>query len=248
MKKGKTIAAIILTAAAAAARIMVEQRKEDLIIEKGISGYRTWASTSTALLIAAAALAAILLILQFSDAARKHREEEAAGRLAAEAAEKSPRAPLSVDGVMNPGEIRNFLIQQGSGEWRKYRGNLGQCVDVMDDMSDCRARLHKLLEMNGADTLRDTEDVLRQVEQYICRNRRKIINNLSAVDIDSPDSEPKIQKWFSECISDSMQKLDKVNEFIVSLSEFFNSQGEDSSSLDMLDIYKGTILESIARE
>ena len=40
----------------------------------------------------------------------------------------------------------------------------------------------------------------------------------------------------------------KVNEFIVSLSEFFNSQGEDSSSLDMLDIYKGTILESIARE
>ena len=77
---------------------------------------------------------------------------------------------------------------------------------------------------------------------------RKIINNLSAVDIDSPDSELKIQKWFSECISDSMQKLDKVNEFIVSLSEFFNSQGEDSSSLDMLDIYKGTILESIARE
>lgn len=248
MKKGKTIAAIILTAAAAAARIMVEQRKEDLIIEKGISGYRTWASTSTALLIAAAALAAILLILQFSDAARKRREEEAAGRLAAEAAEKSPRAPLSVDGVMNPGEIRNFLIQQGSGEWRKYRGNLGQCVDVMDDMSDCRTRLHKLLEMNGADTLRDTEDVLRQVEQYICRNMRKIINNLSAVDIDSPDSEPKIQKWFSECISDSMQKLDKVNEFIVSLSEFFNSQGEDSSSLDMLDIYKGTILESITRE
>lgn len=247
MKKGKTIAAILLTAAAAAARIMVELKKEDIIIERGISGYRTYASASTALLIAAAVLAGILVILQVSAAAKKRREEEAAWRLAAEKAEKRPRAPLSVDGAMNTEEIRSFLVQQGSGEWKKYRGNLGQCVDVMDEMRECRERLHNLLDMNGADTLRDTEDVLRQVEQYICRNMRKIINNLSAVDIDSPDSEPKIQKWFSDCISDSMQKIDKVNEFIVSLSEFFNSQGEDSSSLDMLDIYKGTILESIAR-
>ena len=248
MKKGKTIGAILLTAAAAAFRIMVELNKKDLIIENGVSSYRNYASASTALLAAAVVLTVIMLALEVSAAAKKRREEETAASLAAAAAEKRPRAPLSVDGVMNPEEIRNYLLLQGSGEWRKYRGNLGMCVDVMDDMSECRERLHKLLDMNGADTLRDTEDVLRQVEQYICRNMRKIINNLSAVDMDSPDSGPKIQKWFSDCINDSRQKIDKVNEFIVSLSEFFNSQGEDSSSLDMLDIYKGTILESITRE
>ena len=61
--------------------------------------------------------------------------------------------------------------------------------------------------------------------------------------------EKRLEKLGDNPRAETFQiQLDKVNEFIVSLSEFFNSQGEDSSSLDMLDIYKGTILESIARE
>ena len=231
MKNGKTFAAIFLTAAAAAVKIAVEIKKREIIINRGINGYRTYSSAATVLLAAAVALSVLILIAQAAASAKKRREEEEADRLAAEREEDKPRAPLSVDGAMDPAEIREFLVSQSNGEWRKYRGNLGLCVDVMDQMSDCKERLHKLLEMNGADTLRDTEDVLRQVEQYICRNMRKIINNLSAVDIDNPDSEPKIRKWFSECISDSTVKIDKVNEFIISLS----------------DIYKDTILESIAR-
>ena len=50
---------------------------------------------------------------------------------------------------------------------------------------------------------------------------------------------------FSDCISDSTRMLDKVNDFLISLSDFLNSQGEDAGAVDMLDIYKNTILESM---
>ncbi|MBE5999233.1 MAG: hypothetical protein Q4C02_06865 [Eubacteriales bacterium] len=249
MKKLRNIAAVGLTLIAAFARIWVEQHRQAIIIEKGVSGFRSQAATLTTILVFMAVLTLLIFILEaVRDSAQKKKEEPHTGdRLSKEArnAGRKARATLSVQGTLDPEKIRELLLQQAEGEWHRYRGNISLCVGVMDQMTECLDRLDTLLSMNGAETLRDTEDVLRQVQQYICRNMRKVINYLSAVDVDSPEAEEGIRQRFTECISDSSKKLDKVNEFLISLSDFLNSQGDDTSSLDMLDIYRDTILESI---
>ena len=247
MKKIRIILAGLLTAVAAGGRIWIEAHRQPIIISNGVSGYRTLLKSMNTMLAAMVVVTILIVILEALSAMSRRKEEEAqAAALAAEEEERrKTKATLSVQGNLDPEEIRTFLLRQADGEWHRYRGNISLCVGIMDQMSECIERLDTLLSMNGAETLRDTEDVLRQVQQYICRNMRKVINYLSAVDVESPDQEAGIRQRFSDCIGDSTKKLDKVNEFIVSLSDFLNSQGEDSSSLDMLDIYKDTILESI---
>ena len=245
MKKGRTIAAFLLTAASAIAWIMVEMNKSQIIIDHGINGYRSYVSVTTGLFVVFALAALISAVTgAVAESRRRRQEEEAAGR-ARPAADAKKRASLSVDGTLDPEEIRQYLLTKGGEEWYRYRGNIRTCIGVMDEMQECLNRLDTLLDMNGAESLRDTQEVLRQVQQHICRNMRKVINHLSAVDVDSPEAEAGIRQRFGKCISDSNEKLDKVNAFLVSLSDFLNTQGEDSSALDMLDIYKGTILESI---
>lgn len=244
MKKRKIIISGILTFVSAAAWAYVNANKNNIIIQSGAAGFRTQSSLLQGVTIALAVLTAILVLaeaVRSSEGRRKQKKEAPA----APKEQKKTAPTLSVHGELDPEEIRQFLLEQSQGEWHMYRGNLSRCIGIMDQMQECRERLDTLLEMNGAETLRDTRDVLRQVQQYICRNMRKIINYLYAVDVDNPDTEPGVRQRFADCIADSTQKVDKVNEFIISLSDFLNTQGEDSSSLDMLDIYKGTILESI---
>lgn len=247
MKKWKIIGTVLLTLTAAAGRVWIEVHRESIIIESGVKGYRTQAQSMTTMLIFMAVLTLLTIALEAASASRRQKKEDQAAGLSPEAREagRKARATLSVQGDLDPDRIRAFLLQQADGEWRRYRGNISLCVGVMDQMDECIDRLDTLLSMNGAESLRDTQDVLLQVRQYICRNMRKVINYLAAVDVDSPDAEAGIRQRFNECISDSTKKLDKVNEFLISLSDFLNTQGDDASSLDMLDIYKETILESI---
>lgn len=247
MKKIRIILVGLLTLGAAAGRIWIEINRQSIIIESGVAGYRNQAKTMTTFLVFMALVTLVTVLMEAASAARQKKTEEQRAKLAADSEEAGRRAKatLSVDGELDPEAIRTFLLQQGDGEWHRYRGNISLCVGVMDQMSECIDRLDTLLSMNGAETLRDTMQVLRQVQQYICRNMRKVINYLSAVDVDSREAEPGIRERFSECISDSSQKLDKVNEFLISLSDYLNTQGEDTSSLDLLDVYKDTILESI---
>ena len=37
----------------------------------------------------------------------------------------------------------------------------------------------------------------------------------------------------------------QVQEFLFALAEFLNKQGEDDNSMELLDVYKSTILSSI---
>lgn len=251
MKSKKGIIACLLALIAWGARVLTEMNRQQIIIEKGISGFRGQAGTATVIAGILTAAAAILLIAEAAAGAAERRalerrmemEADAEDRAAREKAEHRPS--LSVDGELDPAEIRRILLDNSAGEWSRYRGNISLCVGVLDQMQESMGRLDTLLEMNGAGTLQDTKDVLRQAQQYICRNMRKVINYLYAVDIDSREAEGGIRQRFSDCISDSTRMLDKVNDFLISLSDYLNSQGEDAGAIDMLDLYKNTILESM---
>ena len=253
MKSKKVIIAWVLAVAAWGARVFTEMNRQQIIIEKGISGFRSQAGTATVVAGIFTAVAAILLIADAAAAAARNRalerqaetEADAEERAARERTDHRPRPSLSVDGELDPAEIRRILLENSEGEWSRYRGNISLCVGVLDQMQESMGRLDTLLDMNGAESLRDTKDVLRQAQQYICRNMRKVINYLYAVDIDSREAEAGIRQRFSDCISDSTRMVDKVNDFLISLSDYLNSQGEDKGAVDMLDIYKNTILESM---
>ena len=252
MKSKKVIIAWVLAVAAWGARVFTEMNRQQIIIEKGISGFRTQAGGITVIAGILTAAAAILLIAEAAASAARNRamerrveQEMDAKERARQNAERHSRPSLSVDGELDPAEIRRILLENSAGEWGRYRGNISLCVGVLDQMQESMGRLDTLLDMNGAESLRDTKDVLKQAQQYICRNMRKVINYLYAVDIDSREAEAGIRQRFSDCISDSTRMLDKVNDFLISLSDFLNSQGEDAGAVDMLDIYKNTILESM---
>ena len=235
---------MILALAATGLRAWVEFNKQDLIIEKGVSGYKSAASKLNLVLAVCIVILAIQFIKFLVGFSKKAMEDSASKKTKNNAAQSSS-PPLMTGGHLDPAEIRDYLSSQGHGEWSEYKPHLNCCIEIMDDMQDCIKRLDALLTMNEADSLYDTHDILLRSQQKICQNMRKLINFMLAVDIDGPGSDKEIIKRFEKCEEDSKELLSNVNEFVISISDFLNKQGEDNSSIEMINIYKETILESL---
>lgn len=75
----------------------------------------------------------------------------------------------------DPADIRRRLA-----DLKKRRpdliGVLEKCEAQMDAMDRRQAKLKDLLDLNEAEYLRATENLLDEVEQFICKNFRKVIN------------------------------------------------------------------------
>jgi cobalamin-dependent methionine synthase I len=112
-------------------------------------------------------------------------------------------------------------------------------------MDSYQERLSRLLQTNDVHTLSDTEEILDRVEQYICRNVRKVLNYMEVVDPSSPEDVELVRTKFSTCCSDNQDQLKQTQEFIIALTDFINQQGDSDNDLSMLEVYKNTILDSI---
>ena len=194
MKKTKLLAGLLVIAGILEVLLVVN--KTTIVIEKGIVLYRTlfWACTAVCLLLLAA-----VLIASAAAAAKRRKEtlrqqEAEKARREDDMAQRAAAADLSVKKKLDASAIRQILGKEQAGRWNLLDGEIAACMVQLDRMDQYQARLKELLALNDALSLKDTEDVLDQVEQYLCKNMRKAINYLNILDPESPEDAKAARK------------------------------------------------------
>ena len=228
--------------------------RDDIIIQQGIRFYRT---LNAAVLIVGGFCTAALLVhflLNWNKQQKRKRaqDEETAKQQAAleeEAMEKERhREILSVSKKMDSMRLREVLSTYEAGAWIELAQPIAKIRMQLDIMDEYQEKLVHLLETNGADSLSNTNEVLDQVEQYLCKNVRKVLNYMDVADEDNERDVGQVSLRLTACHEEGQKQLQQVQEFLFALAEFLNKQGDDDNSMDLLNIYKSTILSSILDE
>ena len=250
-RKIRLIYVIIIIVLFIIAMAVLGMSRDSIVIANGIRFYRRIRQT---VLITGIVLTAAVIILYIIDSAfvlrakKNFNEAQAAVKAQEEAnvyKEKQSRENLSVSREMDSARLRQILNSYSAGQWSALSGQLRQICIQLDMMDEQQAKLSHLIENNGADALSNTEDLLNKVEQYMCKSVRKVINYMDVANASDASDVSRVQEKIYECHTDLQQQIQQVQEFLFAFADFLNTQGDDDSSLQMLDIYKTTILDSI---
>ena len=241
-KKLITLAIIILVFGAALGGLFAA--KDSVVIYLGIRMFRVlqFALIAAGIVsVGGAAVSSIVTVTKLKDELENSRREQ----LALEEIHKRQTARLSVDGKLDNATMRRLLQQKQSDGWGLLATPIEACTGQLVSMDDYQERLAKLLAANGADTLYDTEDVLDQAEQGMCRNVRKVINYMEVSDGSLQEDVEMLRGKLDICINQNREILKQSQEFVFALTEYLNRQGDSKEDISMLELYKKTILESI---
>ena len=250
-RKFKLIYLIIIVVIYAAALIALGTMKDAMVISSGIRVYRSLRNTVRYVGGIVVLIAVILFVYDLICQIRwRKKQDEAQAKSRADEEERiynvqKEQETLSVSRSMDSLKLRKILEEYSGGEWKYLAGELQQLHIQLDMMDEQQEKLAHLLRNNGADALSNTEDILDKVEQHMCRSVRKVINYMDVANADRPDEVRKVQEQLYECHSDNQTQLQQVQEFLFALADFLNTQGDDDSSTQMLELYKNTILDSI---
>lgn len=118
----------------------------------------------------------------------------------------------------------------------------------LQDMNEYQSKLDNLLRNNGATYLSDSTEMLNQVEQYLLRNVRKILNCLDVYDLSDSSDIQKLESLAHDVYEDNAIQLKNVKEFLFATTDFLNRQGDDNTGIKTLNLYKKTILDSIKED
>ena len=250
-RKVKFIYVVIAVGCSAIACVCLHFGMHGIVINYGIRFYRSLRNIVFSISIIISLAVTVLYVL---DAVRqrkwqKARDEEAAKsealRQEALQEREKHREVLSVSKKMDSEKIRELLTEYAARKWKAMAQPLMQLKLQLDMMDEHQEKLSHLLDVNGADALANTEDILDRVEQYLCKNVRKVLNYLDVADDEEEKDIRLVQEKLALCYEDGQKQLQQVQEFLFALAEFLNKQGGDDNSMEMLDIYKSTILSSI---
>lgn len=235
-------------------RWLLYNKKDDFIINYGIATYRHVMS-GMLIPIFVCVIILIFTFLKIFKQKQKQKEqlqdEENKTKQATAALEqlKKDQAFLSVKSKIDADNLQTILKQSANTTWNILHEELTNCIIQMETMDDYQKQLNNLILNNGADALSDTKDVLDQVEQYICRNIRKILNYMELYNPKKDSDTVELRSKLKICQTDTQDKLDKTKKFLFTLVDFLNTQGEDNNNgPELLELYKNTILESIEEE
>lgn len=217
--------------------------QDDIIINLGIRQYRI---ISIASIIITVIFCILYIYSVISNKISRNNEKKRlnAEREAIQNENSKKEAVLSVKDKLNRKELTKILYDL-NGEWRELDEEIDKCIAQMNEIHILKQKLHDLLIKNGATTLMDTEEVVNKVEQYICNNARKIINYLYVADSSSNEDIENIKGKINKALSQNEEQIDKVQEFLYAMTDYLNSQGDSDNDINMLEIYKNTILKSI---
>lgn len=250
-RKVKFIYVVIAVGCSAIACVCLHLGMHGIVINHGIRFYRSLRNIVFSVSVIISLAVTVLYVL---DAVRqrkwqKARDEEAAKaeamRQEALREREKHREVLSVSKKMDSEKIRGLLAEYAAQKWKALAQPLLQLKLQLDMMDEHQEKLSHLLDVNGADALANTEDILDRVEQYLCKNVRKVLNYLDVADDEEEKDIRLVQEKLALCYEDGQKQLQQVQEFLFALAEFLNKQGGDDNSMEMLDIYKSTILSSI---
>ena len=231
----------IVLAVAAVIRMITLAFGDTIIVYSGIRTYNALSSVTSIFLIVFCIIFAIALIAAISSNARSKKEEMV------RKAQEDRGPDLKMKGDLDPVRVRENL-KESAREWGSYPAverAFDSIYKNMDDMDGYQSKLKKLLDSNGADALRDTEDVLNKVEQHICRNVRKLINIMTVLDSGNANDRELMLTTAKNCTEDNKKLLDSTRNFIMAVSQFLNTQGEDSGTILEVESYKKILTDQI---
>lgn len=166
-------------------------------------------------------------------------------------AERQKNAKLSVTGKLDDKVIYERL-RECLGEAWGLTGNphvtthINTLLDQLQTMNSYQDKLHRLITSNGTDFLNDTCDVLETAEQDMLRKVRKVLNWFVAYEPTRPDDVNRVESLLEEIVSTNEAQLRNVKEFVLTITDFLNKQGESDTGIDRLQVYKETILGAIS--
>ena len=231
--------------------VILNVNKDTMIINMGVRSYNRISSflplIEVIVLIVVAFIFLLVTFREIRQAKRTIQEQMQAEKTAQEAqrSQDEEREILSVSKKMDSMKIRDLLLSEASGKWSGLTPELMQIKKQLDQMDEHQETLAKLLKENGATSLANTEDMLNDTEQYLCKNVRKVLNYMSVADEEVPQDVQLVRQKLLQCKEDGDTLLNQVQQFLFSLAEFLNTQGSDDNSMEMLDLYRSTILSSI---
>ena len=220
--------------------------REQVIIEYGILTYRNLARMAHVLQIIGVILVVIAVLVILLGVARAKKAQEEAVRRAVEEEERRrhEEADLSVRDQLVPERMQSLLKEQ-RGQWPDFTGEINQCIMQMIQMDDYQKKLDELLVRNDAAALSETGDVLNKVEQYLCRNVRKVLNVMQISSQNDQSARLGVRDALLKCAESNGESLHSVQEFLFALTEYLNRQGEDGNEMATLNLYRNEIMKTI---
>jgi hypothetical protein len=222
--------------------------KTTIIIQMGIRVF----SALSALPFLAAGAGIVVLGVGFVPTIKARLAAQAEVRQKEEAKRVESRPTLSyAAGSYDPTDIRRRL-----GRLKEQRpdlaGALAKCEAQMDAMDRRQAKLKDLLDLNEADYLRATEGLLDEVEQFICKNFRKVINRGIVSDLEDDDVFARDEKYSTHLelieavLAGNQTELDNIKRFLADLADLVSEQNDKSETT--LHAWMQVIRDSLKKE
>ena len=236
----KVILGVIILAISVILRGILSILRDQMVIQYGIQVFRGISAAAAFLIgfsLSFTVCSAIFLAWKgIQEKEREGREQE----------ETRKGAVLSVSADMDATKLHDILILCAERQHSSGNRNLFlQCAGQMEAMDGYQEKLSRLLENNGATELEDTQDVLKKAEQYICKEIRKVINLVNVSDEGSEADMQRICEALKLCHGSCGQVLGQVKDFLLAVTHYLNSQGNEDAAPELLDAYKKCILDSV---
>ena len=216
--------------------LLVWTNETQIIIDRGVQGFRAlqWLSGGIAALVFVCWLGVwALRSLRHQKAMR--RDAQKSRRVQADRAVLSYR-----DGRLDEASMREMIVgcfrvynagssgaAAGNAEAAQFREYLSQ----MDTMNAYQARLHTLLELNGASDLNQTEGMLDALEQNLFMNLRQAINWTNTVNPKERMPE-EISRKLKQIETKNGELLGTAKELLTQLTDYINHQGDSGSAAE----------------
>ena len=238
--------------ASLAAQLFTRLNYDNLVVAYGIRTARTAAIVTFWACVVFFALSACLIFLSFT---AQRKEQESIADKYADAQEKKQNLlktnQMNAAYLDSSGNLVEKLLRQQLDQKRNEWGSLNELIDKAYrqsvKMDGFQEKLSKLLKVNGAERLNDSEEVLDKAEQYLLHNIRKVLNFMEACDSSTESGVSKVRDSLSSCINDNERILSNASDFLIAMTEYLNSQGE-SSDISSLEEYKNILLKAVEKE
>lgn len=235
--KDKLNIMLLMTVMAFIIEILFQLLKKSLIIQFGIRSYRLWNMILIILILISLVIVASIKITLLMRLRKKQYTTD-----------KSTEMKPYSDGVFHNQALRE-LMENNLTLWNgQATPFIEKAINQLVRMDDLQDRLHNLLTNNDASVLSDTEDVLVQVEQYLCRNLYSCTNFMDIYDPSRAADVEAMCHIMDESVHKNEQKLKDVHEFVLVLTEYINQQHGTDDDTEMLNTYKQTIIKSLREE
>ncbi|MDR1765751.1 MAG: hypothetical protein LBR77_06640 [Lachnospiraceae bacterium] len=146
----------------------------------------------------------------------------------------------------DPAEIRQMLHNLIAR--RPDLPMLATCIAQMDAMDKRQAELQKLIDVNGAAFLSSTTDALDEVEQYICKNMRRVINRGFVSAEPGSQSDGEFVSLVGGVLKRNQEQLDSTKDFLNRLADYLSEKNTGAEYVNFtLEAWKKAFHDSIMK-